>query len=173
MPKLAYRATMPKPDDPDIIRRFADATRKGHPVATAATLAGISRVTAQDWLREGNAQLDAGDAEHAGTVLGSHAAFASAHREAEAVAVDAHLAVFNEISNKPGHWQRSAWYLERKYADTFGMRQHTTVDTRTVAVSVTLDALPEGQREALIAALSRTPPQALLEAPEHDITTDE
>ncbi len=179
MPKLALRAHLPRPGDPDIIKLYADAIRKGHPVVTAATIAGLSVRTVNSWLALGEDEADAydaaqdadSDAYDADAVLGSHVPFLLAVREAEAASVDAHLSVFDVISDKPGHWQRSAWYLERKYAGTFGMRQHTTVDTRSVSVNVTLEALPEGQREALIAALSRTPPQAQLTGPTD--TTDD
>ena len=57
MPKLAYRTTNPDPSDPDIAQRFSDAIRAGHPVATAAVLAGISERTARRYLlKEGPKQ---------------------------------------------------------------------------------------------------------------------
>lgn len=172
MPTLKHRTTMPRPGDPDIIKRFADATRKGHPVATAATLAGISVRTADNWLalgvEEADIALEQGthDAQGHDAEQGPHVPFMLAVRAAEADAVDAHLAVFEEVSNKPGHWQRSAWYLERKHAGTFGMRQHITSESRSVSVNVTLEALPEAQREALIAALARGSQRQLTEGNE-------
>ena len=51
MPKLAYRTT--NPNDPDIAQRFSDAIRTGHPVATAAILAGTSERTARRYLAQG------------------------------------------------------------------------------------------------------------------------
>ncbi len=171
MPKLAHRVTMPKPGDKRIIDAYASAIRKGHPNVTAATLAGISTRTASEWMLRGEDEADAYDANAANAanaVPGSHVPFMLAVRAAEAASVDAHLSVFDVISDKPGHWQRSAWYLERKHASTFGMRQHITSESKSVNVNVTLEALPPAQRDALIAALSRTPPQALIEASQDD-----
>ncbi len=152
---------MPRPGDQHIIDAYAGAIRKGHPNITAATLAGISNRTAALWLQLGEDESDAydaaqdadSDAYDAEAVLGSHVPFLRAVRAAEAASVDAHLGVFDVISDKPGHWQRSAWYLERKYAGTFGMRQHTTIDSRTVTLVTTYQDLPPAQRQALIALL--------------------
>ena len=160
MPKLAHRVTMPKPGDQRIIDAYAGAIRKGHPNVTAATLAGISTRTASEWMLRGEAEADAydatqdadSDAYDPDAVLGSHVPFLLAVRAAEASSVDAHLGVFDVISDKPGHWQRSAWYLERKYAGTFGMRQHTTIDQRVAVVHIA-DTLGPGQRAALLAQL--------------------
>ncbi len=169
MPKLAYRVTMPKPDDPDIIRRFADATRKGHATATAAQLAGIGHATALQWLVAGNADLDAAQD---GGVLGSHAGFALEHNQALADLVDAKLGqIHDAAASGPKFWPAAMTLIERRFPRDFGRNDRLEVETKSVSVHVTLDALPEGQREALIAALSRTPPQALLEAPsEHNDT---
>ena len=173
MPKLAHRVTMPRPGDQHIIDAYAGAIRKGHPNVTAATIAGISTRTASVWMMRGEDEADAydaaqdadSDAYDAGAVLGSHVPFMMAVRAAEAASVDAHLGVFDVISDKPGHWQRSAWYLERKYADTFGMRQHTTIDQRVTTVNLSATLGP-GQRAALLAQLQE---QALIEAPsEHN-----
>ena len=170
MPKLAHRVTMPRPNDPDIIRRFADATRKGHATATAAQLAGIGHATALQWLASGNADLDAHDA-HVGTVLGSHAGFALEHKQALAELVDSKLDVIQDATAQPKGWLPAMTLIERRFPRDFGRNDRLEVETKSVSVHVTLDALPEGQREALIAALSRTPPQALLEAPsEHNDT---
>ena len=182
MPKLAHRVTMPRPGDPRIIVAYADAIRDGHPLVTAATLAGISEATARLWLQHGIEEDDAytatqdtdSDAYDADAVPGSHVAFARAVREAEADSVGRHLSVFGEISNKPGHWQRSAWFLERKHADTFGLRQHTTLE-QTVNVRHTITAsLGPAQRAALAALLTddnSTPDVPLLPAPA-DTNTD-
>ena len=41
MPTPKARPTRPRPDDPAIIERFSNAIRIGHPISTAAELAGI------------------------------------------------------------------------------------------------------------------------------------
>ncbi len=168
MPKLAHRVTMPRPNDPDIIRRFADATRKGHPVATAATLAGLEQSTASRWLTQGRDEAELrSDGE-----LGSHVAFFMEHERAVAAFAERNLDVVNEAAAQGAKgWLPAMTLLERRMPRDFGRNERLEIDTRTVAVSVTLEALPEGQREALIAALSRTtgdnsePTTPLLAAP--------
>jgi len=161
MPALAYRTLMPKPNDPDIIKRFADATRKGHPTATAATLAGISRVAAQDWIRAGDAQLDAGD------VLGSHAAFASEHQLAMAELVDSKLDVIQDATHEAKGWLPAMTLLERRMPRDFGRNERLEIDQRVVNVNLSATLGP-GQRAALLAQLQE---QALIEAPsEHNDT---
>ena len=59
MPALAVRTRLPRPDDPDILRRVADATRKGHSIETAGNLAGLGKTVAWDWLTRGEADLEA------------------------------------------------------------------------------------------------------------------
>ncbi len=46
MPKLAYRTTLPRPDDPDILKSIADDVKRGVPMRYAAIRAGISENTA-------------------------------------------------------------------------------------------------------------------------------
>jgi hypothetical protein len=155
MPKLAYRTRMPRPDDPDIIARFADATRKGHPVATAATLAGISRV-AHEWLSTGNAQLDAGDAQ------GSHAAFAAGHKQAVADFAERNLGVINEATTQAKGWLPAMTLLERRMPRDFGRNDRLEVESKVVNVNISATLGP-GQRAALLAQLQEE--QALIEAP--------
>ena len=71
MPKLKMRPFLPRPDDPDILERIRDAITKGHPLRTAATLAGLHEDTAYGWKSRGKADLDAWDG---GSELSSHAA---------------------------------------------------------------------------------------------------
>ncbi len=153
MPKLAYRTTMPRPDDPDIIRRFADATRKGHPVATAETLAGLGGRVAGDWLRIGNEQLDAGDEQ------GSHAAFASAHKSAVADFAERNLGVINDATSQPKGWLPAMTLLERRMPRDFGRNERLEIETKSLSVSVSYESLPPAQRAALLALLGDQPKQ--------------
>ena len=139
---------MPRPNDPEIIKRFAEATAKGHPVATAAQLAGISRVTAQEWIVQGNAQLEAGDE------LGSHASFAAEHNQALAALVDAKLdQIHDAAASGPKFWPAAMTLIERRFPRDFGRNERLEIEQRTVTLVTTYDQLPPAQREALIALL--------------------
>ena len=83
MPKLAYRTSNPNPNDPDIAQRFSDAIRAGHPIATAAVLAGIPERTARRYLAQGN---------QAEEEQGSPCLFWQMFKEAEADFVSENLA---------------------------------------------------------------------------------
>ena len=171
MPALAARATMPRPGDTAIIAAFSNAIEQGHPIDTAATIAGIGAMTARDWITQGNAQLDADpDGARPVTELGSHAAFAAAHKQALAELVDAKLGqIHDAAASGPKFWPAAMTLIERRFPRDFGRNERLEIEQRSVNVNVTLEALPPGQREALIAALSRTPPQALLAGPSDTI----
>ncbi len=158
---------MPRPDDQGIIDAYCEAIELGHAPRTAAPIAGIGERTATEWLQQGRDELNAGTLGTPLMELGSHALFAQSVIEAQSRFVSRNLAVVNEAAAAGGQkaWLPGMTLMDRRMPEDWGQRQHTTIDTRSVAVSVTLDALPEGQREALIAALSRTPPQALLAGP--------
>lgn len=134
MPKLATRTTMPRPNDPDIIARVADATRKGHPITTAGTMAGIGASTGFTWLQAGQEELDAGQE------LGPHVGFLKAVKQAEADMVDSRLDVINEAGDK-GQWAAAMTLLERRMPDSFGRNQTVTVNQPSLAAAL-LDTLP-------------------------------
>ena len=152
MPALAYRTTLPHPDDPDILQRVADATRKGHPLATAARLAGIGASTAQEWRATGNAMLQAHPFTPPGE-LGSHALFADAINQAEAEMVDAKLDEVNRDAALPGKgWTAAMTLLERRRPQDFARRTNVQVDQRTVSVNLTLPPAPEAELLQLVRA---------------------
>ncbi len=134
---------MPKPDDPDILARFAEATRKGHPLATASTMAGLEASTGSHWRAVGEQQLEAGD-EH-----GSHVLFVQTLRAAEAVFVDTRLDRIDAAGAK-GNWAADMTVLERRRPQDFGRNQ--TVNVKQESLTVVLQGtLPPGAEHELIA----------------------
>ena len=84
MPALAYRTTMPKPDDPEIQQAAYDCQRTGYSHRVTAAKIGIGITTLTDWLKLGRTELtDPNRGE-----LGSHAMFA-AHFEQGAAECEA------------------------------------------------------------------------------------
>jgi len=148
--RFLYRATLPRPDDPSIVSAIASAVRKGHPLSTAARLAGIHERTAQDWLAIGTRDLD--DAQD-GQEPGSHARFALAVKEAEAEMVEAKLSIVERDMATPGKgWLPAMTLLERRRPQDFGRFQRIEVDTTTTTtVRIELSA------EAAIALAALAP----------------
>lgn len=160
MPALAFRSTLPRPDDPDIYTRVANAVRQGHPIDTAARLAGLGRTTARDWLNAGRAILDDHPDKSPGE-LGSHAVFADAINAAEAEMVEAKLAEVNRDAAIPGKgWTAAMTLLERRRPQDFGRYNRVEVtQERTTTLRIELSseaaqalgaaqerlALPEGR----------------------------
>ena len=160
MPKVrfAYRSTLPKPDDPDIIERFADALTQGFPINDAATRAGIGAMTARDWLAAGEAQLadyrGRLDDEQAIRELGSHAYFASRAKQSEMAFVERNLAHVNGACAPDAKgWLPAMTLLERRRPADFGRRDRLQVDQRSVSVNVSVTLGPEAAT-ALLDALS-------------------
>ncbi len=148
MPKLALRTTLPRPTDPDIIERFATATRRGHPTATAATLAGIEQSTATRWLALGAEEREARtDGE-----LGSHVAFFMEHKRALAAMVDDRLGVIEDAAHAKGGWVPAMTLLERRMPRDFGRNERLEIEQRVVNVNISASLGP-GQRAALLAQL--------------------
>ena len=151
IPKLLIRPSMPRPGDQELIKLFADATEQGHGTATAATLAGISGRTADEWIRAGNEELaehqtqDDPDAE-----LGSHVPFALAHKEAVARFVARNLGVVNESTAGPKGWLPAMTLLERRdpanFARRFEAKVETTIDQH---ITFSVETLPPARRRAL------------------------
>lgn len=158
MPALAYRTSLPQPDDPLILERIADATRKGHAITTAGPCAGIGQTTSYEWYMRG--QEDLAEAERQGLSyeeLGSHAKFAKAVKDAEAEMVEAKLSIVERDMAFPGKgWLAAMTLLERRRPQDFGRRDRLEVDQRSVSVSVNLTAQlpPSALAEVLALALS-------------------
>ena len=145
MPALGTHSVTrtPRPDDPTILATIAKATAKGHPVTTAAELAGIGASTGTQWYRLGTEELDAGD------VQGSHVAFAATINRARATMTEVRLTRIDEAGEK-GNWQADMTVLERRMPQDFGRFQRIEVEQRSVTINLS-GQLPEGAGAALLA----------------------
>ena len=149
MPKLKHFPRMPKPDDPRILRRIYKATRKGHGITTAGTLAGLGATTAYQWLLKGQAQIEAGEEQ------GSHVRFAKVWEMAEARRVD-RLGDVIEAEGDKGNWVALMTREERRRAREWGKQQYLEVEQRSLSIQVTL---PPGALPALGLIMGRELPQ--------------
>ena len=152
MPKLLIRPTIPKPDDLELIKLFADAIEQGHGTSTAATLAGISESTATLWLRLGTEELETYQAQDdPDGELGSHVAFLSAHKEAMAGFVARNLGRINAaVDDEKKGWVPAMTILERRDPANFARRFEAKVET-TIEQHVTfsVETLPPERQRAL------------------------
>ena len=148
---------MPRPSDPDIIKRFATSLAAGHPVSTAATIAGISQSTATEWLARGAEQLEAlGDVDlnldlEQAEELGSHVAFTLATERALAAFVEDNLGVLNAAKGPKGKsWVPALALLKARRPKDFGDRQYSFIETKTeIAVTFSVEALSPARQRAL------------------------
>lgn len=95
-----------------------DAMARGHFLAVAAPLAGVSRTTVWNWLQKGKAEPE-----------GIFRDFLNAYKRAEAQAIDKALAAILGLATaedgqlvKVTDWQRFAWFLERRKPKDWGRR---------------------------------------------------
>ena len=151
VPKLAYRTTLPKPDDPEILDAIASDVARGVALRFAAVAAGISEDTAYQWMQQGAQELAAFETD--GVELGSRALFAKTVKEAQAACVQD--CVTRWRSAAPNDWQRWPTLAERVFPAEYGKRTYQEVDQRTLSVNVTAQLDP-AQAEALLRMLSRS-----------------
>ena len=146
MPKLKSRPFLPRPDDPAILERIRDAIIKGHPLRTAATLAGLHEDTAYGWRSRGRADLETWDGERE---LSSHARFVLMLKEAEAACLDRCLDPVEDQIAK-GNWVTGMTLAERRFPQEFGRSQRIEIESKNISDNVSLPALPEQQLLALL-----------------------
>ena len=148
MPATAIkRATKVRPDDPLILARVVEATRKGHPIQTASALAGLSHTTAWEWMRDGTALLEASPGV-APEELGSKAVWANEIKSAQAEMVDKQLDRIDIAAQEPKHWPAAMTLLERRFPNDFGRNQRIEIE-QNVTVTHRLEL---GTAEAAILA---------------------
>ena len=140
MPKLKYRTSMPKPDDPSIIEPITQAILIGHPQTTAAALAGIHEDTLYHWRYQGEQEL----AELRGWAhweeLSSCARLVIHIKEAQAGFTDGALRGMRAGGKD---WTMWCTLLERRRPKDFGRRTELTVEQKTFVLNVTAQLSPE------------------------------
>lgn len=180
MPALKFRTSMPKPDDPEILRRIAEATRLGHPLATAAQLAGIVERTAHEWRAIGTEELSI-DLESG--ELSPHALFAQTLNQAEAEMVDAKLGVINAATEEAPSkaWVPAMTLLQRRRPQDFSERRELHVsgsvqiearvvvaelptEVRALILEAGAEALRQGTQTPTPSGQKQLPPGGPLEA---------
>ena len=162
MPKLRSRPTQPRPDDPAIIEHFSNAIRKGHPISTAAELAGIGDTTARRYIEYGAREAEAGE-------VGSYRAFWEAFKAAEAEMVDEQLDRVHRDASQKGGWPAAMTLLERRRPQDFGRNQRIEIESNATIIYVH-ELGPSAERAILarraeLQALSESTTEGLTDSP--------
>jgi transposase len=102
-----------------------DAIGRGQPMVRAARFAGVAPTTVIGWMRRGERDEERGMDEEGewSPELGRetlYLRFMSAVRKAEA---DAEYRRLQQIEFATDNWTSSAWWLERKYPDDWGLKK--------------------------------------------------
>lgn len=105
---------------PAIANEILKAVRAGAYIETAAAHAGIDKTTLYLWLKNG-ARDESGTSEQA--------KFSNALKKALADAELSDLAIIGRAAMK-GAWQASAWRLERKFPDRYGLTRKVNLEVR-------------------------------------------
>lgn len=150
MPALLYRTTMPHPDDPDIVATISQAMSTGHPLSTAAALAGIHEDTLYHWLDAGKAEIQAAEGTwKPWTELGARAQLVIHVKEALAGLVSEGL---DHVRAGDKDWAAWMTLLERRMPQDFGRFQRVEIEQRTVTLSITAQLPPEAAQALLAMA---------------------
>jgi hypothetical protein len=164
MPRLAYRTTLPRPDDPELLETIAHHLGRGIPLRFAAPLAGISEHTAYHWVTKGEELL--ADPDYYPGVLGSYALFGQTVKEARARCVLAETNAWDAADGKT--WAKHATKLERLFPGEYAKLRDpgTQVNIGTLnMVALTTDVSPETLAELLALAQERIAGSAPLQLP--------
>lgn len=94
--------------------KVALAVGLGAPYELAALYAGLDRTTVWDWLKKGENQTE-----------GPFREFSNAVKKAEGDGVVGCLASVRKAGQQ--QWQAAAWWLERKFPESFALRRDTNV----------------------------------------------
>ena len=116
---------------PDLIQEVCNWLKLGYYQEDAATMAGISSSTFNDWMRrcaEGQKALESGDSPLPDSpdaeiveVVDMYLEFSEAVKKARAEAEGAHIRNIRKAADN-GSWQASAWFLERSFPKKWGKR---------------------------------------------------
>jgi hypothetical protein len=110
---------------PERVKRILDAVKLGVAYIDAASYAGISRETFNEWRKQ-------------------YPDFSDAVEEAAGQAVVANMAKIQKAASE-GSWQASAWILERRHPDRYGRTrvELTGAEGGPVAVAANVVVVPK------------------------------
>jgi hypothetical protein len=137
---LAGRTTKLTPESQATI---TSSIADGLPFRVACQRAGISMVTFESWRRRGERDRQ-----------GIFFDFRIAVKKAEADAIARNVGIIQQAATD-GTWTASAWWLERRYPEEWGRREHVTVVNRDALIDAEVERLraefPDVPSERIVA----------------------
>jgi transposase len=135
--KPKHAGGRPTKFSPVIQEKIVTALRSGAYIETAAVYAGINKDTLYAWLKKG---------ARAKNRKSIYSQFSDAVEKAQAEAEMRDVAVISKSANS-GHWQASAWRLERKFPARWG-RRDAKEHSGEVKIRVVYEDTEDGDPEA-------------------------
>lgn len=130
------------PSDPYVLQTAENALAQGHSINSLATELYVHESTLYRWITAGEAETE--DNPQPEGELGSHRQFCLALERGLRAFEELHVGtIAKDPSNAPGHWQRSAWLLERRLPDRWGQKRELKVEQRAITLSLSAEVSPE------------------------------
>ncbi len=143
---LPYRTESPQPNDPELIATVVDGYERGLGQRAIAANARMGRTTLDQWIRDGQIELNA---YHAGETetLGSYGLFYSyierAYAQFEGRKVD-------KIEAAGPDWVAALAHVTRRNPGEWAEKRQIQIESTSVVVHATLPQLAEQQLLALV-----------------------
>ena len=126
--------------NPDIAQRFLECIELGMTIKASCDYAGIEDDTFFLWQRKAQEDLDAGKTSRSSQYI----RFINEFKKSQSKCQQKHLKVIQKASEH-GSWQASAWILERRFPETFALKNQVDMtDTKIVVVN---DVVKDGNEQ--------------------------
>ncbi len=129
---------------------IAKAVQVGVPLPFAAKANGVGESTAAHWMAMGLVDPEAVADEATRALIVRCHEFRRVIEEAQGKAVAHNVAVVRQAANA-GTWQAAAWWLERRYPETFGRSTKVVIQSEESLERELVELLGQEQAAALIA----------------------
>ena len=126
--------------EPDVAKRFLECIELGMTIQASCDYAGIIPETFYQWQRKAEADEGAGKTSRNSAYI----KFINEFKKSKSKCQQRHLKTIQDASER-GSWQASAWILERRFPETFALKNQVDLtDTKIVVVN---DVVKDGNEQ--------------------------
>ena len=122
----------------DVKTTFLEAIEMGFSNEKACDYACISEPTFYAWINRANAEIESGKKNSV------YIKFLKDYKKAKSTFVMKHVKRITKASDD-GTWQASAWLLERRCPDEFGLRNDVNITNEKISVVNDIPEVEEGE----------------------------
>lgn len=122
----------------DVKTTFLEAIEMGFSNEKACDYASISEPTFYAWINRANAEIESGKKSSV------YIKFLKDYKKAKSTFVMKHVKRITKASDD-GTWQASAWLLERRCPDEFGLRNDVNITNEKISVVNDIPEVEEGE----------------------------